>query len=141
MAAKTIDEKQAAGQQTEEAGAEGMASEGLGQVALAEEEKVGAAEGQPGEGVDASSVETVDMRQLAFEEMQGEIGAVRGAELASRRVDMQRAATAVQTVALRDSAPPRRAEFERVASVGLYNLGLLVRLIKLSLAAWYVREM
>ncbi|HEU4406875.1 MAG TPA: hypothetical protein VFS43_16530 [Polyangiaceae bacterium] len=121
------------------------------------EEKADEAGGQPrpgevaakasgGEVVAGSGGEVVagsggEARQGAFEEMRPEIEAVQEADVAPRRVNMQRAAAVVQTVATRDAAPERRAEFEKLATVALYDITLLVRLVKLALAAWFVREM
>jgi hypothetical protein len=83
----------------------------------------------------------VDEARQALDEVRGELAAVRPAEIVRRRIDMQRAAAVVHSVAARDATPPRRAEFERLAFSGFYNLDLLARLRRLALAAWYVRYM
>ncbi|HEU4412360.1 MAG TPA: hypothetical protein VFS43_44370 [Polyangiaceae bacterium] len=85
--------------------------------------------------------EDQEARREAYEEMAAEIQAVPATEIAARRVDMHLASALVQSVAKRDAEPERRAEFERLAVAKLYDLGLLVRLIKLALAVWFVREM
>ena len=80
-----------------------------------------------------------DAARLAYEALEGEISALRTSDVAPRRIDMQRAASVAYTVAVRDAAPARRAEFERLAQIGRYDLATLERLPQLALAAWHVR--
>jgi hypothetical protein len=115
-----------------------------GSAASGVPEGVSAAEpdGRPGAASAAAmGDEGAEARWGAYNELEEEIEAVPEDQLASRRVDMHMGAALVQSVAERDSEPERRVEFERLASVGLYNIGLLARLIKLAMAAWFVREM
>lgn len=83
----------------------------------------------------------VDRARHAFEEVRGELIVVRTIEIVQRKIDMQRAAAVAHSVAVRDEAPGRRAEFGRLAGVGLYDVSQIPRLGKLALAAWFVRYM
>jgi hypothetical protein len=83
----------------------------------------------------------VDEARQALAGLRGAADAVRPADVVPRRVDMQRAAAVAHSVAVRDAAPARRAEFERLVAGGFYDLDQFDRLKQLALAAWYVRYM
>ncbi len=76
----------------------------------------------------------------AFEALRGEFDELGPDELLVVRADPQKMAAVVLTLAWRDSAPERRAVFERHAAQGNYDLSLLGRLPNLARAAWYVRR-
>jgi hypothetical protein len=78
--------------------------------------------------------------QRAYTSYRGEFESLAPAELVIVRNDLQKMAVTTHTLVGRDSAPERRAVFERQAAQGNYDLSLFDRLTTLSLAAWYVRR-
>jgi hypothetical protein len=76
----------------------------------------------------------------AFEAMRGELEAIAPTELRVVRSNLQKMAMTVIGLLGRDSAPERRAVFERYAALGIYDLTLFGRLPQIALAAWYVRR-
>ncbi|HEU4406909.1 MAG TPA: hypothetical protein VFS43_16700 [Polyangiaceae bacterium] len=117
-------------------------------AAPAEPAKGGTAAAAPGAGEVVVTVPVgatwarFDLREArrAYESCRGEFEALALADLLVVRTDLQKMAMTVLTLVGRDSAPERRAVFERYAAQGNYDLTLFDRLPTLSLAAWYVRR-
>jgi len=89
--------------------------------------------------VQESSINAGDAR-AAFDKVQARLDALPLDQLLPVRVDILAAAAAAHRVAVRDSAPRRRAAFERLAAAGLFDLGSLDSLADLSLATWHARQ-
>src|SRR3954452_8361412 len=86
------------------------------------------------------SVINASVARAAFDSMQARLDAVPVDQLLPIRVDIQAAAAVAHSVALRDSAPERRAVFERLATAGLFDMHWLDSLAELSLATWHTRQ-
>jgi hypothetical protein len=106
------------------------------------------ASGQPEVG-DAEGVGQADKKESRFElrasrqaakDLEGEYYALNPSDLIVVRVDLQKMAALVLTLAWRDSSPERRAVFERYAAQGIYDMRVLDRLPRMARAAWYVRR-
>jgi len=78
--------------------------------------------------------------RAAFGNQQARIDTVPLDQLLPVRVDIQAAAAVAHSVAVRDSAPERRAVFERLATAKLFDLESLDLLAELSLATWHARQ-
>jgi hypothetical protein len=80
------------------------------------------------------------LAQRFFEAMRAELEALSPEEVLQLRLDVQKVAAIVMTLAWRDSAPERRAKFERFAAQGNYDISILRRLPSLAQCAWYLRR-
>jgi hypothetical protein len=78
--------------------------------------------------------------RAAFVKTEARLDAVPLDQLLPVRVDVQAAAALAHSVAVRDSAPERRAVFERLAQAGLFDLAHLDSLAELALATWHARQ-
>jgi hypothetical protein len=56
------------------------------------------------------------------------------------RIDVQAAAAVAYSIALRDAAPERRAEFEKLSNAALFDVASLDTLKQLALATWHARQ-
>lgn len=96
-------------------------------------------QGLPPPGQTSPGIGPVEARR-SFEAVRGELEGLTPAELVTVRIDPQRAAAVVHSVAKRDAAPKRRAVFEGLAVAGLYDLGGLDKMPDAARACWYTRR-
>ena len=92
-----------------------------------------------GEVVRGSSIDA-NAARAAFENLQARLDAVSIEQLQPIRVDIQAAAAVAHSIAVRDGAPARRAAFERLGKVGVFDMEWLDSLAELSLATWHTRQ-
>jgi hypothetical protein len=78
--------------------------------------------------------------QRAFEAFKSEFEALRAEDLDTVRVELQLVGALTHSIAVRDLAPPRRKEFERLDRADFYDVGNIERLGKLALATWFTRQ-
>lgn len=87
----------------------------------------------------SSEIDAEDAR-AAFEALRDELAAIPPQKLLNPRIDMQKAAAHVFSLAERDSAPARAAAFERLAAAGVIAPPPLDRYKRAALATWYARQ-
>jgi len=92
-----------------------------------------------GEVVRDSSI-NANAARAAFDKVQSQLEALPLDQLLPVRVDVQAAAAVAHSIAVRDSAPERRAVFERLAEAALFDIQCLDSLAELSLATWHARQ-
>jgi hypothetical protein len=92
-----------------------------------------------GEVVSGSSINASAAR-AAFDNVQARLDAMPLDQLQPIRVDIQAAAAVAHGIAVRDSAPERRAAFERLSQSGVFEMQWLDSLAELSLATWHARQ-
>jgi hypothetical protein len=76
----------------------------------------------------------------AFKRVEGYLVTLNPADLIKFRVDPQRAAAVVHSVAIRDLTPERRVSFVRLSEAGFYDIAVLDRLADLAQTVWYTRQ-
>lgn len=86
-----------------------------------------------------SEPEPSEARQ-AFLALEATLAASTERELQRVVIDVQRASAVAHSVVVRDQEPDRRAMFERLAQVDLYDMATLERVRQLALATWYTRR-
>jgi hypothetical protein len=78
--------------------------------------------------------------ERAYESLRLELDALPSDGVEPARIDVQQAAAIVHSIAVRDAEESRRARFELLASVDLYDSARIDRLPTIALAAWHARR-